>query len=129
MKKLLIVAALMPLLAIADSKISSKDSMDCELKYRTQSDIVSCLLKKQGDSKKSLASAYTNATKKANGDSALQSRLEKSQQSWISQRNEQCKLEADIYGREADKYLIEQTCLNYLNKQRAAYLNSIDSVM
>ena len=114
---------LLPSLCLAGSKINSKDSAYCE---QNSSNIIDCLIKKQGDTKTALNKAYSNVYKMISYDSSLQKALEKSQIEWIKLRNEQCFLEAEIYGREVDKYLIEQTCLNYLNKQRTLYLNSVE---
>ena len=114
---------LLPSLCLAGSKINSKDSAYCE---QNSSNIIDCLIKKQGDTKTALNKAYSNVYKMISYDSSLQKALEKLQIEWIKLRNEQCFLEAEIYGREVDKYLIEQTCLNYLNKQRTLYLNSVE---
>ena len=114
---------LLPSLCLAGSKINSKDSAYCE---QNSSNIIDCLIKKQVDTKTALNKAYSNVYKMISYDSSLQKALEKSQIEWIKLRNEQCFLEAEIYGREVDKYLIEQTCLNYLNKQRTLYLNSVE---
>ncbi len=127
MKKLLFILMIsLPALGIAQGKISSKDSMFCEGQGQSKTEIIDCLLKKQGNTKAPLNSAY-NKVINSLGDDDLVARIEASQKEWVRSRNAQCNLEADIYGRESDKYLIEQTCLNYLNKQRTQYLNTIDT--
>lgn len=115
---------LLPSLCLAGSKINSKDSAYCE---QNSSNIIDCLIKKQGDTKTALNKAYNQVYKMISYDSNLQKALEKSQIEWVKLRNEQCSLEAEIYGRQADQYLIEQTCLNYLNKQRTLYLNTVET--
>ena len=111
----IVVFLLLPSLCLAESKISSKDSAYCE---QNSINIISCLISKQGDTKTPLNKAYDKVYKTISYDNSLQRALEKSQIEWVKLRNEQCSLEAEIYGRQADQYLIEQTCLNYLNKQR-----------
>ena len=120
----IVVFLLLPSLCLAESKISSKDSAYCE---QNSINIISCLISKQGDTKTPLNKAYNKVYKTISYDNSLQIALEKSQIEWVKLRNEQCSLEAEIYGRQADQYLIEQTCLNYLNKQRTLYLNSVET--
>ena len=120
----IVVFLLLPSLCLAESKISSKDSAYCE---QNSINIISCLISKQGDTKTPLNKAYDKVYKTISYDNSLQRALEKSQIEWVKLRNEQCSLEAEIYGRQADQYLIEQTCLNYLNKQRTLYLNSVET--
>ena len=120
----IVVFLLLPSLCLAESKISSKDSAYCE---QNSINIISCLISKQGDTKTPLNKAYNKVYKTISYDNSLQRALEKSQIEWVKLRNEQCSLEAEIYGRQADQYLIEQTCLNYLNKQRTLYLNSVET--
>jgi uncharacterized protein YecT (DUF1311 family) len=120
----IVVFLLLPSLCLAESKISSKDSAYCE---QNSINIISCLISKQGDTKTPLNKAYDKVYKTISYDNSLQIALEKSQIEWVKLRNEQCSLEAEIYGRQADQYLIEQTCLNYLNKQRTLYLNSVET--
>ena len=120
----IVVFLLLPSLCLAESKISSKDSAYCE---QNSINIISCLINKQGDTKTPLNKAYNKVYKTISYDNSLQRALEKSQIEWVKLRNEQCSLEAEIYGRQADQYLIEQTCLNYLNKQRTLYLKSVET--
>ena len=120
----IVVFLLLPSLCLAESKISSKDSAYCE---QNSINIISCFISKQGDTKTPLNKAYDKVYKTISYDNSLQIALEKSQIEWVKLRNEQCSLEAEIYGRQADQYLIEQTCLNYLNKQRTLYLNSVET--
>ena len=120
----IVVFLLLPSLCLAESKISSKDSAYCE---QNSINIISCLISKQGDTKTPLNKAYDKVYKTISYDNSLQIALEKSQIEWVKLRNEQCSLEAEIYGRQADQYLKEQTCLNYLNKQRTLYLNSVET--
>ena len=120
----IVVFLLLPSLCLAESKISSKDSAYCE---QNSINIISWLISKQGDTKTPLNKAYDKVYKTISYDNSLQIALEKSQIEWVKLRNEQCSLEAEIYGRQADQYLIEQTCLNYLNKQRTLYLNSVET--
>ena len=117
----IVVFLLLPSLCLAESKISSKDSAYCE---QNSINIISCLISKQGDTKTPLNKAYDKVYKTISYDNSLQIALEKSQIEWVKLRNEQCSLEAEIYGRQADQYLIEQTCLNYLNKKRTLYWKS-----
>ena len=122
----IVVFLLLPSLCLAESKISSKDSAYCE---QNSINIISCLISKQGDTKTPLNKAYDKVYKTISYDNSLQIALEKSQIEWVKLRNEQCSLEAEIYGRQADQYLIEQTCLIYLNKQRTLYLNSVETAI
>ena len=120
----IVVFLLLPSLCLAESKISSKDSAYFEQNFII---FISFLINKQVDTKTLLNKAYNKVYKTISYDNSLQRALEKSQIEWVKLRNEQCSLEAEIYGRQADQYLIEQTCLNYLNKQRTLYLNSVET--
>ena len=126
MKMLFMLAITIPLISFAESKIDAKDSMECESKNQYQAEIASCILQKQGDTKKPLNKAYIRVASFLSGNVEASTNLENMQKNWVSARNQQCSFEADLTERGADKYLVEQSCLNYLNKQRTAYLNSIE---
>ena len=126
MRILFVLAITIPLMSFAESKINAEDSMECESNNQYQAEIVECLLAKQGNTKKPLNLAYGKLAEKLSDNEIILSELEQIQKKWVELRNQQCKLEADLTDRDADKYLIEQSCLNYMNKQRTDYFNSID---